>query len=358
MASIIRSALRTQAAWDSMAPGDQARFDYHFELMSSWESAIPADLVAEDEQWILECFNDWTGPLSDTVNIISRNTSALNNIVITSPDGIPPPITVPPSGFSIRSPDFNAITLLVSSAYSEVKNIGIEISGSGSRPEGLSIGADSISVHNNYIYAGSSSNILIAREVAVTGAKVYLNVMYGGEPLYFFSAISLFCNTIVSMIGPVDLAGSFAEYLVHNNAMYSPGVVCFTSRSDSLTETHNAASDDSVDAVDSIQNITGAEFVDADNGDYHLADGSQLIGAGLNVIEGGHLPSPQFDIEGTQLPDTGPWNIGAYGESGGEPPEPGGDKLLIGVSPADAIQVGDSPVDRVMVGLDLVWPEP
>jgi hypothetical protein len=55
----------------------------------------------------------------------------------------------------------------------------------------------------------------------------------------------------------------------------------------------------------SVFGITSAAFVDSDGGNYHLAAGSALIGAGVNLYS-----TFTTDIDGDERPSSGAWGIG------------------------------------------------
>lgn len=113
-----------------------------------------------------------------------------------------------------------------------------------------------------------------------------------------------------------------------NNGYYvdSGGLTCYNcaalginANSDfqgAITGDYNAASDGTAPGANSIQDLTGSDFVDSANDDYHITQESRLATAGTNLYDGS---GEQTDIDGEAWPAVGAWSIGAD-YPGGEPP--------------------------------------
>ncbi|MFH1441802.1 MAG: dockerin type I domain-containing protein, partial [Candidatus Omnitrophota bacterium] len=72
----------------------------------------------------------------------------------------------------------------------------------------------------------------------------------------------------------------------------------------------NASSDASAPAGNSITGISSADFIDADNGDYHLSSTSFLINQGIDLSLDPYIAFTN-DIEG-HIRNDGNWDIGIY----------------------------------------------
>ena len=359
MATIIRSALRSQAAWDAMAPGDQARFDYHFDLMSSWASAIPADLVALDQQWIVEGFNDWPEGLNDALTIAGNITDATRNIIITSAEGHRHK-GIPGTGFYISLQRVNTNLLTITTPF--VKVIGVEIRQHFDSNwiaircnEFSNVFIDKCIVVGTSRSAGAVQTQASNPDFELRRSLIIKRDNAGGNLLQVNSVGTTISSNV--FIGAANVISSTsAAPLMRNNVAFDQSVGSY--RTASNPESSNNAAWNGTTApfpdrsgVITTFDVVAGDFLDEPGDDFRIHLGSQLFGEGIDL-------SADFttDIEGTTI--VPPWPCGFHYPDDGEPPEPGGDKLLIGVSPADAIQVGDVPVDRVMVGSTLVWPEP
>ncbi|MCP3675809.1 MAG: hypothetical protein GY829_15260, partial [Gammaproteobacteria bacterium] len=89
MATIVKRAIRTAAGWATMSAPEKAVYDdIYFETLTAWEATIPADLVANDEQWVAEWYNDWpTGLVDDLTFSGARITDSTRDVILSPADG-------------------------------------------------------------------------------------------------------------------------------------------------------------------------------------------------------------------------------------------------------------------------------
>jgi len=356
-ATIKLTAIRTQAGWDGMTGPQQAPYEgRHYDSLSAWELTIPDNLVFANEQWVAHCYDDWPTGLVDTVNITSRTVDETRNIVVTTPDDRPAPPTVPPTGFLIVSNDENGDTIYIGCENTVIKNISVEQSPNGSNSTAIGTGAIDITISHCTLYSTVDVGNLILRYVASAGSLIINNFLYGSNRgLNTTAPMSIYNNTFSGQNGNGFYGGSVSSaYVLRNNTFYNIGTACINNRNTSSDMDYNATSDDSATGPNSIINITDIEFVNAAGNDFHLAETSQLRGAGQNLIETGALLTPQYDIDYDQWPDAGPWDMGFDYYTSGEPPVSGGIKL--GAINIGSVRVGVNAVDKVMSGLNQVLP--
>lgn len=95
------------------------------------------------------------------------------------------------------------------------------------------------------------------------------------------------CNAVDAVAAGFSLSSNFSTIpsSVINCAAYNCGYGFSTNGKSFDSASNNASSDGTVATlgIGTITNITSAEFLDAANDDYHLAAGSQLIGAGADL---------------------------------------------------------------------------
>ncbi|MCP3675481.1 MAG: hypothetical protein GY829_13560, partial [Gammaproteobacteria bacterium] len=123
MATIVKRAIRTAAGWATMSAPEKAVYDdIYFETLTAWEASIPADLVAIDEQWVAECYNDWpTGLVEANFSVDSRTTDTTRKIIIAVADGEGHNGIDHDSGFFVVVPAWS--WFINNSDYTEVKSI-------------------------------------------------------------------------------------------------------------------------------------------------------------------------------------------------------------------------------------------
>ena len=142
-----------------------------------------------------------------------------------------------------------------------------------------------------------------------------------------FTAFSLYNVT------GLNLSASTDDILYINCVCYN--VIGYNERTKTTFSTFHACSGDynaqndngsaSPPGSNSISTVTDTgTFNDYTNDDYHLASDSTVCsGTGLNLIDSGDLPSPQYDIDNDEWPGAsgGAWDIGFdyYVDAGGEP---------------------------------------
>lgn len=283
-----------------------------FTSLSAWEATIPADLVAVDEQWVAECYNDWVTGLIDPISIVSRTTDATRNVVIRASDvngtaGQSKNLGDPNTGFNLKSTTDWAHPINNSTEYFTGQDIIISTTALGSciMPNSAIINT------TNLILLGNKSGTSNAGIYAISSGSTILNCLSIGSTRgfsfgFYSNAILSNCVSANNDIGYADgfnLNLNITNCIGYNNTTADFDV-------DVSGDSNNSSSDATATGANSITGITSAEFVDAVNDDYHLSATSQLKGAGLNLIESSALTSPQYDIDGDQWPDSGAWDIG------------------------------------------------
>ena len=324
MATIKKYAIRSAAGWAGMTSAEQAAYDGYFETLSAWEAIIPADIssgTGTDEQWIAECYNDWSPRLADKVNIDSHTTTATNNIIIRAADadgteGVSRFTGVLGQGFCVGGVYSYAEIIKIASHNIIVDGIRVYNGTKASNPlyqyRGFRLGGYSnyiVTVKNceatavSYAFEGGGDGVTLINCIANNSDKGYHLQDYRNPTLY--NCLATNCTT-----GYYKPNNDSSNANLYNSLAYS----CGSSYSGNMIGSNNAASDASTNTPPGnnplLTDVVANDFVDAANGDYHIATGSQLIGAGLNLIENTILDSPQYDIDGDQWSDTGAWDIG------------------------------------------------
>ena len=101
-----------------------------YSTLSSFLSAVPSDLVAVDEQWVADCYNDWPSGLVENITINSRTTDTTRNIVIRGSDsdgteGPSRPNGIPGNGFYLVS-TLNGTAITVKDKNTVIDGIGVK----------------------------------------------------------------------------------------------------------------------------------------------------------------------------------------------------------------------------------------
>ena len=274
--------------------------------LSTFEATEQRDLVALNEIAVAECYADWPTGLTDTVAFSGWTTNSTNKIIIRSAAGHEPN-GISGGGFWFGTTGWNTPTITYNGTVVDLEDIelshkssagpltGSETAGYYRRCVFSNIGYNRTTIAgpklNKYAHARSCISVGLSNPVypnyAASGTAVAINHVaincnsgyYGGYP----SGTGAYKNCL----GYGTVTTDDFQSSCHANTDYC------------------ASSDASAPGANSIHSITSAEFVDAANGDYHLAATSQLIGAGANLYTDGS----DVDIDGDVRPN-GAWDIG------------------------------------------------
>lgn len=272
-----------------------------YTTMTAWEAAMQSDIVTADESHVLECYNDWpSGLVADTV-ITGWTTDATHTITITVPES-ERHNGIPGSGFFLLQPTRWNITLDLGQSYITVE--WVDLSGTDTGTNGASlikVGYTDTSQNNNILNCilkrlGGSNALIGCGGIESAGIVVKNSLFLGTSALTDGIATARFTHGAVLENNTIDVSRNaiilgveslLTENLIHcnNNVAVSGGVV--QDYAGNTTGSNNAAHDTSfsVLSLGTITDVTTAEFVDAANDDYHLASGSQLIGAGVAGVD-------------------------------------------------------------------------
>jgi hypothetical protein len=286
-----------------------------YTLLSSWEAAIPSDLVTEDEQWIAECYNDEfdTGVhgLEDSLNVDGHTTDATRNIVIRAASGSGNYGSNDhdgdkDSGFKIFS-DGTQFTKVISilDDYVTVENIVVENKFSTSTGKSaIECLNNGVKVHNCILIGGAYQFYPDAASPSVT-PELYQCLLIGTG-----SGVSLRFNRNCEILNCVFSGQSTGldnsnGATVKNTVFYN--VTTEIDSTSGLTTATNATSNSSLGNIgsDGIKDIASTDFEYAANDDYHLSSTSNLIGEGTNLYS-----DFTTDIDGDTWPSSGAWDIG------------------------------------------------
>lgn len=293
-----------------------------YTTMSAWEAGEQADLVAADEQHVLECYDDWAGGLADFVFIQGWTTDATRNIVVKAAAGHEyDPIA--DTGFYIRCTTLdNCIEL--NCDYIHLEDFKVYSEQKSAIRANSSIGR-----HNELrrMYFGNNNNDGIARFDRYSFPAVMENcICYGyGEGIYFDRRSTgtstalvrncVFHSTNSRAMTPFT-AGSGIEVNFENCAFIrdNAGDAFYTTGSTWLGTYSNNATSDATIAIGTSNQVNlsataGVDFVNSAANDYRPAVGGKLLGNGADL-------SGSFtnDIRRLDRAKSPAWSIGAFRE--------------------------------------------
>jgi len=309
MPTLVKYAIRTASGWAGMSAPEQAAYSQTYESWPIFEAAQVRDLTALDETIQIDFFNDWPGVGLTGENVVSSawGTSSTNRIKLNC-DYDQSHQFNSESGFYFISTLFNGITLEI--LADDVDLVGIEAIQSGGSSSSVAIdtevaGLDGVTV--KYCIASRQG------KTNGTGYKIGSNngqlamMCLAKDGLYgfsFFRSCDFYnCGSVQSVYGFYDRTATYPKIL-RNNFSYNSTTEDYRLLGNSDSE-NNASSDATASGTGSITNITSAEFEDSANGNYHLASGSALIGAGSNQYS-----LFTEDFEGDSWPSSGAFDIG------------------------------------------------
>jgi hypothetical protein len=281
-----------------------------YTTLSAWEAALPTDLMALHEQHTAVCYNDWPSGLNDRLWVAGPVTDATRFIKVTVAEGHRHN-GIPKSGFHMYWNGVNEQCVGGGTPYTVFDHLDAANETTGYIPRvyhGFAhgtvriqncIGSASASESTNepVFSSGSSSNTstdwptfincLAIRNGVTKRGSGFNNVTNGGR------SRANYYNCIAT--------GFFDGF----QTAWSSTVNCVAY--DCITDFISGwqATSASSDGTGNITGITSADFVDSANGDFHLAPGSVLIGAGTNLYS-----TFTTDIDGDTRPSSGAWDIG------------------------------------------------
>ena len=281
-----------------------------YTTLTAWEAANQGNLVTSDEIRVAECYDDWATGLDDKLVIDGSTTDDARYLMITVAAGHRH-TGVPQSGFYIKKNVGFDTVVRDSDPYTRLAWLDIENTNSNGQALYANAGSG---VYGNLIAktAGTSQYVvgLYGQNITIHGALVY----GGGSGVQINSTIAAnIYNSVAAGCNNGFNTGSALAVLknctAYNNTTNYSGTF-------SASSTNNATSSASDDApgAGSVVGITSADFVNAASNDFHLAAGSALIGAGVNLYA-----DLQADVDGDAWPSSGAWDIGfdSYVAGGG-----------------------------------------
>jgi len=273
-----------------------------YTTLTAWEAANQGNLVTADEIRVAECYDDWATGLDDKLVIDGSTTDATRYLMITVAAGHRHS-GVPRSGFYVkRAVGYDAL-LRDSDLYTRLEWLDLENTNSNGNALYANAGSG---VYGNLIAktAGTSQYVvgLYGQNITIHGALFY----GGGSGVQLNSTIAanIYNSVATGCVNGFNPGSSTLAVLkncvAYNNTTNYSGTF-------SASSTNNATSSASDDAPGpgSVVGITSADFVNAASNDFHLAAGSALIGAGVNLYA-----DFQADVDGDAWPSSGAWDIG------------------------------------------------
>jgi len=270
--------------------------------LSAWEAAQQRDLVAVDEVAIAECYDDWVNGLSDQVTISGWTTDTTRNIIIRAATGHRHNGT-PQSGFFISKTQGFASLINVLVANVELNGMDVENGSFSGRA----------------ISPGNNSNVLVVDCIAKSNETAFTAIGTGVTIRKCLAYDSVTGFDVLNWTAPV-LQNCISENITNGvrNGANGAGAtlqnfVCFgnansyVDNGSGYSGSNNAASDAIPNTPPGtsplLTNIVSGDFVDEPNNNFHLASGSSLDGAGVDL-------SADFttDIDGDTI--VAPWPIG------------------------------------------------
>ncbi|KKP67658.1 MAG: PKD domain containing protein [Candidatus Moranbacteria bacterium GW2011_GWE1_35_17] len=280
------------------------------------------DLVVNNEQWNIACYGDAVDTTSVTID--GWNTGENNFIKVYTP------VYTEEVGVSQRhkgnwddgkyqlsKENVNGYTIYILDEYIEIDGLQFDVSGTGTHPNAVKIGANNIILSNSMIKDSSlNSEYIINIEGTFGDVKVINNIVYRIDDLKVGTGIRSYSSTNLSM-------GYFYNNTVNgfnvgiesrNNSVLAKNNIV-----QNCTNGYNSGFDASSDynisdlAADApganSKNSTTVSFVDATNKDFHLSSSDTAArNAGISLANDSALPF-DTDIDGQER--TGQWSVGA-----------------------------------------------
>lgn len=277
--------------------------------ISAWEAALPADLVSADERHIGEIINSFTEAAN--VDINGQITDADRNIILRNAESVAHGGVFGAGAVVSRTATYS-VHLLVTTHYTVLDGISVNATGNGGTAISLQgtgvVCRDTLVRHNSGttltgISAGTGAGKFIDGRLLGCAVRMPDTTLNGIVTNHYVTGSGLIANCVTngkfSKSGPTTQGGP----TIKNCAADGFGTSLYRTGSDNNASYDTSAT--SVAGANSITGITDADFADVANGDFHLAAGSALIGAGTNLYS-----TFTTDIDGDERPSSGAWDIG------------------------------------------------
>ena len=284
-----------------------------YTTMSAWEAGEQRDLVALDEQEVLECYNDWPGGLVDSVNVAGWTTDATRYIRVMTP------VTerhtgIPQTGFFIQKGLAWVPLIGLHADYMVLE--GLDVINTDSNGTGITLGgASSVKVESCICKGGRHG----FESFSSVSFKHYLRncLAYECSVGFMLWSTAARLSSHLHSCTAVDCSGTgFAS-----NVLYVPDTVYYKNclgagngTDFNLHVSNNVAYCASADATADDAGGTGNRinqtftFEDAANDDYHLAStDAGAIGYGTDLSSDPDYPFSD-DVDGDTR--AAPWDIG------------------------------------------------
>jgi len=308
--AIVLRAIRTAAEWAANQTAMEAIYGVgnYYTTLTAWEAAIPADLVAADEQHVAQCYDDWPTGLDDYFTIADRTTDATRNVVIDCPVAERHGGSLS-SGFLLKHDTDWQHTITVDSGDVTIKNIRVSHDGSGACVKLDNATAENILLDSIILTStdssGSTTNVNDGLLSVYAGWSEIINsILRGGSigiSVYTWRTVNAYNNTIIDC-----KRGTYTKSTNNvNDGDFINNVSACTEddfiheSSFSAGSTNNASKDisattASIGTVTGISLTDGVDFTEPSTDDYTITSGSALIDEGSDL-------SGQFtiDIAGT-----------------------------------------------------------
>jgi len=328
----VKRALRSSANWTANQTAMEALYGVgnYYTSIAAWEAAnggaTSGALTTNNENVVLECYNDWPSGAAGSVTINGWTTDGTRNIVIRNATGEGGDGT-PKSGVWFLSAT-NNYCFIINEPDVEINGLGIATKSTYGIRYGISLNAlltdttRTTKITNNVIWhesgaVGTSAGIALGyndRHPIEIFSNVILSTDFGIRnlmgPIGFTADVKVYNNVMTSGVG-VDLDFSVAT-LIKNNLFYSNATGEITGNTGSVTGDYNGTTSATAptgwtNTTTSVSTTDSVDLVAPSTDDYHLASGSSLISAGTNL----YSPTFTTDIDGDTWPSTGAWDIGA-----------------------------------------------
>ena len=271
-----------------------------YTTITAWEAANQGDLVTADEIRVAECYNDWPAGLGDAFIIAGSTTDATRYLKITVAEGHRHNGTPKTGFFLIGNAAVTFCTLV--DAYTVLDGLDVENTNTTSGVAiGHSFGGTGLTVKNTIVRTRGSSGFGLRLPAGSTAINclAWGNSTAGATGFDVSRARNCTAYGYAAGFGPAS-----GDKSCKNCVAYGASYQDFYNTT-ALNCSNNASEDATAPGAGSITGITSAAFVNAAGNDFHLAAGSALIGAGVNLYS-----DFTTDIDGDTWPSGGAWDIG------------------------------------------------
>lgn len=281
-----------------------------YSLLSTWEAAKQGNLVTADQVQVAECYDDWASGLNDNVTVAGWTTDSTRYPKITVAAGHRHDGT-PQSGFYMKKTQTWGSVVVLQQAQTRVEWLDVWNSATSGDSSGFTLMA--VAFLSNCLGRTQSTEGLSAGFTLTSGggaSHLYQCLGYGSGTGFMIDpwSGSTYYNCVAannSNYGFNKTADGL-DSIAKNCVAYSGATPWSTGSGWSSSCANNASSEASgAPGSSAVHSITSAAFADATGGNFHLASGSVLIGAGTNLYS-----TFTTDIDGDTWPSSGAWDIG------------------------------------------------